>query len=143
MKKMTVLMMALVLAFVAMPAVADIGGNPEETIQVEISVAPYAEINGLEDVSFEITEPEFGLSNTQTFQVLANFDYDVQVSDLPAIKDGNEYEIPVSTEVSGTADPGNTVDWDLTISFDDNDAEKMLLSDVVYSETLTVSVVED
>jgi hypothetical protein len=61
------------------------GAGPSETVSVVISVARYAEIDGLDDLHFTIlrpvTPPGTTILQSQSFTVCANFPYTVQTSE--------------------------------------------------------------
>ena len=143
MKKVTITLRALALVLVAMPVMANgnnIGGEPEASIDVNITVAAYAEITPLGSVEIDIDEPGKA-SGTADFDVLANFTYGVDVDENGNFGD-LEWDASVS-KPSGEGEAGKTTTWTLTVKTNPNwsvDNLDYVLADE-YSGDITVSVV--
>ncbi len=142
MKKVTITLMALAFVLVAMPVMANGSPEPlaEESIDVNITVAPYAEITNVGSVEIEIDGPGQA-SGSAEFDVLANFEYDVDVD-----KDGAFGDLGYFANVSKPfkeGEAGKTTTWTLTVKTNPNwsvDNLDYVLADE-YSGDITVSVV--
>ncbi len=139
MKKMSFVLMALALILFAMPVMAGpIGGNTSETIQVNITVARYAAISNAGTVDITISGPGEA-SGTADFDVLANFDYDIDV-DTTGLAGDAQFD----ASVAGAMLPGKTSTWTLTVDASaegsEGGLEYLLAGD--YEGSVTVSVVD-
>lgn len=136
MKKMSFVLMALALILFAMPVMAD--SYAEETIQVNITVAKYAAISNPGTVDITISGPG-AASGTADFDVLANFDYDIDVT-----TDGLAGDAQFTASATGDMEPGKTSTWTLTVNASAEGSEdglEYLLADT-YNGSVTVSVVD-